>query len=65
MIFFPPLLMLACSILSLLDCEPEEVDDWSPAANNLHCSFCSLPLGKLSVSLSRHRRQGMLALYIK
>ncbi|XP_061685630.1 uncharacterized protein lcorl isoform X2 [Syngnathoides biaculeatus] len=28
------------------DCEPEAVADWSPEAN---CSFCSLPLDKLSV----------------
>nr|XP_046269777.1 microtubule-associated protein futsch isoform X1 [Scatophagus argus] len=30
------------------DCEPEEVDDWSPEANCSQCSFCSLPLDKLS-----------------
>ncbi|XP_047431008.1 ligand-dependent nuclear receptor corepressor-like protein isoform X3 [Mugil cephalus] len=29
----------------LSDCEPNEVDDWSPEAS---CSFCSLPLDKLS-----------------
>ncbi|GAA6214707.1 ligand-dependent nuclear receptor corepressor-like protein [Lates japonicus] len=30
------------------DCEPEEVDDWSPEANCSQCSFCNLPLDKLS-----------------
>ncbi|XP_042284985.1 ligand-dependent nuclear receptor corepressor-like protein isoform X2 [Thunnus maccoyii] len=30
------------------DCEPEEVDDWSPEATCSHCSFCNLPLDKLS-----------------
>lgn len=55
-VIFPHLIILACYITSLLDCEPEEVDDWSPAASNFHCSFCSLPLEKLSVSPS-HRRQ--------
>ncbi|XP_038569389.1 ligand-dependent nuclear receptor corepressor-like protein isoform X4 [Micropterus salmoides] len=30
------------------DCEPEEVDDWSPEASCSQCSFCSLPLDKLS-----------------
>nr|XP_057929265.1 uncharacterized protein lcorl isoform X2 [Doryrhamphus excisus] len=29
------------------DCEPKEVDDWSPEANCSHCSFCNLPLDKL------------------
>ncbi|XP_044047026.1 uncharacterized protein lcorl [Siniperca chuatsi] len=30
------------------DCEPEEVDDWSPEASCSQCSFCNLPLDKLS-----------------
>lgn len=62
---FSHLLTLACEIPSLLDCEPEEVDDWSPEANNIHCSFCSLPLEKLSVSLSHHSQQRTIVLWIK
>lgn len=54
---FITVLIVVCQILCLLDCEPEEVDDWSPAASNFHCSFCSLPLEKLSVSLSQHSLQ--------
>ncbi|XP_031141626.1 serine/arginine repetitive matrix protein 2 isoform X1 [Sander lucioperca] len=30
------------------DCEPEEVDDWSPETSCSQCSFCNLPLDKLS-----------------
>ncbi|XP_073323267.1 uncharacterized protein lcorl isoform X2 [Pagrus major] len=30
------------------DCEPEEADDWSPEASCSQCSFCKLPLDKLS-----------------
>ncbi|XP_034045090.1 ligand-dependent nuclear receptor corepressor-like protein isoform X5 [Thalassophryne amazonica] len=30
------------------DCEPEEVDDWSPELSCSHCSFCNLPLDKQS-----------------
>ncbi|KAM9363710.1 ligand-dependent nuclear receptor corepressor-like protein [Symphorus nematophorus] len=30
------------------DCEPEEVVDWSPEASCSQCSFCNLPLDKLS-----------------
>ncbi|XP_054635757.1 ligand-dependent nuclear receptor corepressor-like protein isoform X5 [Dunckerocampus dactyliophorus] len=30
------------------DCEPKEVDDWSPETNCSHCSFCNLPLDKVS-----------------
>ncbi|XP_027139069.1 uncharacterized protein lcorl isoform X1 [Larimichthys crocea] len=30
------------------DCEPDEVDDWSVEANCSQCSFCNLPLEKLS-----------------
>uniref|UniRef100_A0A3Q0RW12 Ligand dependent nuclear receptor corepressor like n=1 Tax=Amphilophus citrinellus TaxID=61819 RepID=A0A3Q0RW12_AMPCI len=36
-------------ILCLSDCEPEEVDDWSPESNCSQCSFCSIPLDKSSV----------------
>ncbi|KAK2817025.1 hypothetical protein Q5P01_025216 [Channa striata] len=28
------------------DCEPEEIDDWSPEASCSQCSFCNLPLDK-------------------
>uniref|UniRef100_A0A7N6FH50 HTH psq-type domain-containing protein n=1 Tax=Anabas testudineus TaxID=64144 RepID=A0A7N6FH50_ANATE len=38
-------------LLFLSDCEPLEVDDWSPEASCSQCSFCSLPLDKLDVSL--------------
>uniref|UniRef100_A0A1A7WT73 Ligand dependent nuclear receptor corepressor-like n=2 Tax=Iconisemion striatum TaxID=60296 RepID=A0A1A7WT73_9TELE len=30
------------------DCEPEEVDDWSPEASQSFCSFCHLSLDKLT-----------------
>ncbi|XP_036972466.1 microtubule-associated protein futsch isoform X1 [Acanthopagrus latus] len=30
------------------DCEPKESDDWSPEASCSQCSFCKLPLDKLS-----------------
>ncbi|XP_070712548.1 ligand-dependent nuclear receptor corepressor-like protein isoform X4 [Pempheris klunzingeri] len=30
------------------DCEPEEVDDWSPETSCSQCSLCNLPLDKLS-----------------
>ncbi|KAK5866096.1 hypothetical protein PBY51_020312 [Eleginops maclovinus] len=30
------------------DCEPDELDDWSPETNCAQCSFCNLPLDKLS-----------------
>ncbi|XP_041789005.1 ligand-dependent nuclear receptor corepressor-like protein isoform X2 [Chelmon rostratus] len=30
------------------DCEPEEVDDWSPETSCSQCSFCNLPLDKPS-----------------
>ncbi|KAM9315088.1 ligand-dependent nuclear receptor corepressor-like protein isoform 2-T2 [Pholidichthys leucotaenia] len=30
------------------DCEPEEVDDWSPESSGSQCSFCNLPLDKSS-----------------
>uniref|UniRef100_A0A672G6J9 Ligand dependent nuclear receptor corepressor-like n=1 Tax=Salarias fasciatus TaxID=181472 RepID=A0A672G6J9_SALFA len=36
----------------LLDCEPEEVDDWSPDGSCSQCSFCHLPLDKLNVPSS-------------
>ncbi|XP_056891027.1 ligand-dependent nuclear receptor corepressor-like protein isoform X2 [Takifugu flavidus] len=29
-------------------CQPEEVDDWIPAASVTQCSFCNLPLDKLA-----------------
>uniref|UniRef100_A0A3Q1ETB3 Ligand dependent nuclear receptor corepressor-like n=1 Tax=Acanthochromis polyacanthus TaxID=80966 RepID=A0A3Q1ETB3_9TELE len=32
----------------LPDCEPEEVDDWSPESSRSQCSFCNLPLDKLN-----------------
>lgn len=35
-------------LLCLSDCEPEEVDDWSPETSCSQCSFCNLPLDKLS-----------------
>ncbi|XP_015244052.1 PREDICTED: uncharacterized protein LOC107093487 isoform X2 [Cyprinodon variegatus] len=31
-----------------LCCEPKKVDDWSAEASVSHCSFCNLPLDKLS-----------------
>ncbi|XP_068178018.1 ligand-dependent nuclear receptor corepressor-like protein isoform X4 [Antennarius striatus] len=40
--------MLLRDISLFDDCEPEEVDDWSPSASCSHCSFCNLPLDKLS-----------------
>ncbi|XP_047430997.1 uncharacterized protein lcorl isoform X2 [Mugil cephalus] len=40
---YGPLLLRDLSLFD--DCEPNEVDDWSPEAS---CSFCSLPLDKLS-----------------
>ncbi|KAF7217833.1 transcript variant X2 [Nothobranchius furzeri] len=30
------------------DCEPEEVDDWSPESSRSFCSFCNLSLDKLT-----------------
>nr|XP_043883569.1 ligand-dependent nuclear receptor corepressor-like protein isoform X3 [Solea senegalensis] len=30
------------------DCEPEEVEDWSPESSCSQCSFCNLPLDQLS-----------------
>uniref|UniRef100_A0A3B3BW35 Ligand dependent nuclear receptor corepressor-like n=1 Tax=Oryzias melastigma TaxID=30732 RepID=A0A3B3BW35_ORYME len=35
----------------LSDCEPEEVDDWSPETTRSQCSFCQLLLEKLSFSI--------------
>ncbi|XP_037117213.1 ligand-dependent nuclear receptor corepressor-like protein isoform X4 [Syngnathus acus] len=40
--------MLARDLNLFDDCEPEEVVDWSPEANCSHCSFCNVPLDKLS-----------------
>uniref|UniRef100_A0A668UAM4 Uncharacterized protein n=1 Tax=Oreochromis aureus TaxID=47969 RepID=A0A668UAM4_OREAU len=37
------------AILCLSDCEPEEVDDWSPESNCSQCSFCNVLLDKSSV----------------
>lgn len=36
--------------MHLSGCQPEEVDDWIPAASGTQCSFCNLPLDKLTVS---------------
>ncbi|XP_034045086.1 uncharacterized protein lcorl isoform X2 [Thalassophryne amazonica] len=35
-------------LIQCVDCEPEEVDDWSPELSCSHCSFCNLPLDKQS-----------------
>ncbi|XP_029926971.1 uncharacterized protein lcorl isoform X1 [Myripristis murdjan] len=43
---YGPLLLRDLNIFD--DCEPEEVDDWSVEASCSHCSFCNLPLDKLS-----------------
>uniref|UniRef100_A0A3Q4HR99 Ligand dependent nuclear receptor corepressor-like n=1 Tax=Neolamprologus brichardi TaxID=32507 RepID=A0A3Q4HR99_NEOBR len=40
------------AILCLSDCEPEEVDDWSPESNCSPCSFCNVLLDKSNVHLS-------------
>uniref|UniRef100_A0A3Q2C604 Ligand dependent nuclear receptor corepressor-like n=1 Tax=Cyprinodon variegatus TaxID=28743 RepID=A0A3Q2C604_CYPVA len=37
--------------LCLTGCEPKKVDDWSAEASVSHCSFCNLPLDKLSVRI--------------
>ncbi|XP_057699697.1 uncharacterized protein lcorl isoform X2 [Corythoichthys intestinalis] len=34
-------------LIHCVDCEPDEVADWSPEVNSSHCSFCNLPLEKL------------------
>ncbi|KAM8842492.1 ligand-dependent nuclear receptor corepressor-like protein isoform 4-T4 [Synchiropus picturatus] len=28
------------------DCEPEELDDWSPESSVSHCTFCNLPIDR-------------------
>ncbi|CAL9700240.1 unnamed protein product [Knipowitschia caucasica] len=43
---YGPLLLRDLSLFD--DFEPEEVIDWSPEENGLHCSFCNLPLEKLN-----------------
>ncbi|KAM4604117.1 ligand-dependent nuclear receptor corepressor-like protein isoform 2-T2 [Polymixia lowei] len=43
---YGPMLLRDLNIFD--DCEPEEVDDWSVEASCSHCSFCNLPLDKLS-----------------
>ncbi|XP_023812439.1 ligand-dependent nuclear receptor corepressor-like protein isoform X3 [Oryzias latipes] len=40
--------MLLKDLSLFVDCEPEEVDDWSPETSRSHCSFCKLLLEKLS-----------------
>uniref|UniRef100_UPI0037E81F77 ligand-dependent nuclear receptor corepressor-like protein n=1 Tax=Semicossyphus pulcher TaxID=241346 RepID=UPI0037E81F77 len=46
---YGPLLLRDLNLFD--DCEPEEVDDWSSDANCSQCSFCNLPLDKLSVQV--------------
>ncbi|CAL8331565.1 unnamed protein product [Merluccius merluccius] len=43
---YGPMLLRDLNIFD--DCEPEEVDDWSVEASCSHCSFCTLPLDKIS-----------------
>uniref|UniRef100_A0A3P8TKG0 Ligand dependent nuclear receptor corepressor-like n=1 Tax=Amphiprion percula TaxID=161767 RepID=A0A3P8TKG0_AMPPE len=43
---YGPLLLRDLNLFD--DCEPEEVDDWSPESSRSQCSFCNLPLDKLS-----------------
>ncbi|RVE76256.1 hypothetical protein OJAV_G00006630 [Oryzias javanicus] len=40
--------MLLKDLSLFVDCEPEEVDDWSPETSRSQCSFCQLLLEKLS-----------------
>ncbi|XP_061563839.1 ligand-dependent nuclear receptor corepressor-like protein isoform X2 [Cololabis saira] len=42
--------MLLKDINLFADCEPEEIDDWSPEASLSRCSFCKLPLEKLNLA---------------
>ncbi|XP_035021287.1 uncharacterized protein lcorl isoform X1 [Hippoglossus stenolepis] len=42
---YGPMLMRDLNVFD--DCEPEEVDDWSPETSCSQCSFCNLPLDKL------------------
>ncbi|XP_068447984.1 ligand-dependent nuclear receptor corepressor-like protein isoform X3 [Clinocottus analis] len=43
---YGPLLLRDLNLFD--DCEPEEVDDWSSETSCPQCSFCNLPLDKLS-----------------
>ncbi|XP_053273736.1 uncharacterized protein lcorl isoform X1 [Pleuronectes platessa] len=43
---YGPMLMRDLNVFD--DCEPEEVDDWSPETSCSQCSFCKLPLDKPS-----------------
>ncbi|XP_023274311.1 ligand-dependent nuclear receptor corepressor-like protein isoform X1 [Seriola lalandi dorsalis] len=43
---YGPMLMRDLNVFD--DCEPEEIDDWSPEASCSQCSFCNLSLDKLS-----------------
>ncbi|TDH16181.1 hypothetical protein EPR50_G00017150 [Perca flavescens] len=43
---YGPLLLRDLNLFD--DCEPEEVDDWSQETSCSQCSFCNLPLDKLS-----------------
>ncbi|XP_023121481.1 uncharacterized protein lcorl isoform X1 [Amphiprion ocellaris] len=43
---YGPLLLRDLNLFD--DCEPEAVDDWSPESSRSQCSFCNLPLDKLS-----------------
>ncbi|KAL3067035.1 hypothetical protein OYC64_016896 [Pagothenia borchgrevinki] len=43
---YGPLLLKDLNLFD--DCEPEELDDWSLETNCAQCSFCNLPLDKLS-----------------
>ncbi|XP_037830527.1 uncharacterized protein lcorl isoform X3 [Kryptolebias marmoratus] len=43
---YGPMLLSELNLFN--DCEPEEVDDWSAEASCSQCSFCNLPLDKLS-----------------
>uniref|UniRef100_A0A3Q1BSM4 Ligand dependent nuclear receptor corepressor-like n=1 Tax=Amphiprion ocellaris TaxID=80972 RepID=A0A3Q1BSM4_AMPOC len=47
----PTLLIPGYMLFYLSDCEPEAVDDWSPESSRSQCSFCNLPLDKLSVRI--------------
>ncbi|XP_033936427.1 uncharacterized protein lcorl isoform X1 [Pseudochaenichthys georgianus] len=43
---YGPLLLKDLNLFD--DCEPQELDDWSLETNCAQCSFCNLPLDKLS-----------------
>ncbi|KAM4750649.1 ligand-dependent nuclear receptor corepressor-like protein isoform 3-T3 [Anableps anableps] len=40
--------MLIRDLNLFVDCEPDELDDWSAEASRSTCSFCNLPLDKLN-----------------